>query len=92
MTPHVSPNAKLRPVCYAMLFMPMGIANGYTVVALAYLLSQAGVSVGPIAGFVGLSLFPSTWRAVWAPLVDTKTRIPRWTCSKRFWKKRRRET
>jgi MFS transporter, PAT family, beta-lactamase induction signal transducer AmpG len=78
MTEHVLPQTKLRPVLYAMLFMPMGITNGYTVVALAYLLSKAGVSVGLIAGFVGLSLFPQTWRAVWAPVVDTTLSIRGW--------------
>jgi hypothetical protein len=78
MTQHVLPVVKLRPVLYAMLFMPMGITNGYITVALAYLLSQVGVSVGLIAGFVGLSLFPSTWRAVWAPLVDTTFSVRGW--------------
>ncbi|HLY06726.1 MAG TPA: MFS transporter [Rhizomicrobium sp.] len=78
MTAHVLPAAKLRPVCYAMVFMPMGITNGYAVVALAYLLSQAGVSVGLIAGFAGLSLLPSTWRAIWAPLVDTTLSVRGW--------------
>ena len=78
MTGHVLPNAKLRSVCYAMLFVPMGVTNGYALVALAYLLSQAGVSVGLIAGFAGLSLLPSTWRAVWAPLVDTTLTVRGW--------------
>jgi len=72
------PDGRLRPVLYAMLFMPMGITNGYTVVALSYLLSHAGVSVGLIAGFVGLSLLPSTWRAMWAPLVDTTLSVRGW--------------
>ena len=61
-----------------MLFLPMGITNGYAVVSLAYLLSQAGVSVGAVAGLVGLSLFPQTWRAVWAPLVDTTLSVRAW--------------
>ncbi len=78
MAEHVLPETKLRPLLYAMLFMPMGITNGYTVVVLAYLLSKAGVSVGLIAGFVGLSLFPQTWRAVWAPVVDTTLSIRAW--------------
>jgi len=77
-TAHVLPETKLRPVLYAMLFMPMGITNGYTVVALAFLLSKAGVSVGLIAGFAGLSLLPQTWRAVWAPVVDTTLSIRGW--------------
>jgi MFS family permease len=78
MTEHVLPDAKLRPVFYGMLFMPMGITNGYAVITLAYLLSQAGVSVGLIAGFAGLSLLPQTWRALWAPIVDTTLSIRGW--------------
>ncbi|HEX4158311.1 MAG TPA: MFS transporter [Rhizomicrobium sp.] len=78
MTERVLPETKLRPVLYAMLFMPMGITNGYVLVALAYLLSQAGVSVGLIAGFAGLSLFPQTWRVVWAPIVDSTLSIRAW--------------
>jgi MFS family permease len=78
MTGHVLPDTKLRPVLYAMLFIPMGITNGYTVVTLAYLLSKAGVSVGLIAALAGWSLFPQTWRVVWAPVVDTTLSIRGW--------------
>jgi len=78
MTERALTGRSLRPVLYIMLFMPMGIAGGYAAVALAYLLSQAGVSVGAIAGFVGLCLFPQTWRAVWAPLVDTTLTVRGW--------------
>ena len=78
MTARVSPAARLRPVFYAMVFMPMGITNGYTVVTLAYLLSKAGVSVGLIAALAGWSLFPQTWRVVWAPVVDTTLTIRAW--------------
>jgi len=72
------PDSRLRPVLYIMLFLPMGITNGYAVVALAYLLSQAGVSVGAIAGLVGLSLLPQTWRVLWAPLVDATLSVRTW--------------
>ena len=68
----------MRPVFYIMLFLPMGITNGYAVVSLAYMLSQAGVSVGAIAGLVGLSLLPQTWRAIWAPLVDATLSVRGW--------------
>jgi MFS family permease len=78
MAERVLPDPRLRPVLYIALFMPMGITNGYAVVALAYLLSQAGVSVGAIAGLVGLSLLPQTWRALWAPLVDTTLSVRAW--------------
>lgn len=78
MIAHLMPGTKLRPVVFAMLFIPMGIATGYIQVALAYLLSQAGVSVGAIAGFVGLCLVPQTWRAMWSPLVDTTLSVRAW--------------
>jgi len=78
MTERVLPGSKLRPLFYIMLFLPMGITNGYAVVALAYLLSQAGVGVGAIAGLVGLSLLPQTWRALWAPFVDTTLTVRTW--------------
>ncbi|HEY8949113.1 MAG TPA: hypothetical protein VIM56_09550 [Rhizomicrobium sp.] len=78
MAERVLPGARLRPVLYIMLFLPMGITNGYAVVSLAYLLSQAGVSVGAIAALVGLSLLPQTWRAVWAPLVDATLSVRAW--------------
>ncbi len=78
MTERVLPESRLRPVLYLLLFVPMGITNGYIVVALAYLLSQAGASVGAIAGLVGLSLLPQTWRALWAPLVDATLSVRAW--------------
>ncbi|HEY2035277.1 MAG TPA: MFS transporter [Rhizomicrobium sp.] len=78
MTERVLPQTPMRPVLYIMLFLPMGITNGYAVVALAYLLSQAGVSVGAIAGLVGLALLPQTWRALWAPLVDATLSVRAW--------------
>ena len=78
MTERVLPGSKLRPIYYIMLFLPMGITNGYAVVSLSYLLSQAGVSVGAIAALVGLSLLPQTWRAIWAPLVDATLSVRGW--------------
>ncbi|HEY1837213.1 MAG TPA: MFS transporter [Rhizomicrobium sp.] len=78
MTERVLPHPGLRPVLYIALFLPMGLTNGYAVVSLAYLLSQAGVSVGAIAGLVGLSLLPQTWRALWAPLVDATLSVRVW--------------
>lgn len=72
------PDSRLRPVFYIMLFLPMGITNGYAVVSLAYLLSQAGVGVGAIAVLVGLTLLPQTWRAAWAPFVDATLSVRVW--------------
>lgn len=78
MAERVLTGGRFRPILYILLFMPMGITNGYIVVSLAYLLSQAGVSVGAIAGLVGLGLLPQTWRALWSPLVDTTLTVRAW--------------
>ena len=66
------------PVLFLILLLPLGIANGYVVVTLAYLLSHAGASVSEVAALVALSLFPQTWKVLFAPIVDT-------TLSKKMW-------
>ena len=78
MPEHVTPEPKAHPVLFLILFLPLGITNGYVVVTLAYLLSRAGVSVEAVAGLAALSLFPQTWKVIWAPLVDTTMTIKRW--------------
>src|SRR5437762_9179415 len=67
-----------HPVVFLILLLPLGVASGYVVVTLAYLLSQAGVSIGAIAGLVALSLFPQTWKVLWAPIVDTTLTTKKW--------------
>ncbi len=59
-----------HPVLFLILFLPLGITNGYVVVTLSYILSHAGVGIGAIAALVAWSLFPQTWKVVWAPIVD----------------------
>jgi len=36
------------------------------------------VSIGAIAGLVALSLFPQTWKVLWAPIVDTTLTTKKW--------------
>ncbi|MEJ1969395.1 MAG: MFS transporter [Rhizomicrobium sp.] len=67
-----------HPVVYLLLCTPFGAANGYLVVTLGYLLHQAGVSVGAIAGLVAISLIPQTWKVLWAPVVDTTLSSKSW--------------
>jgi len=78
MPEHVTPEGKVHPVLFLILFLPLGITNGYVVVTLAYLLSQAGIGVAAIAGLAAWSLFPQTWKVLWAPLVDTTLTIKSW--------------
>jgi PAT family beta-lactamase induction signal transducer AmpG len=78
MPERVEPDYKAHPVLFLILFLPLGITNGYVVVTLAYMLSQAGVSVAAIGGLAALSLVPQTWKFLWAPLVDTTLTIKSW--------------
>jgi len=78
MPERVTPEPWAHPVLFLILFLPIGITNGYVVVTLAYLLSHAGVSVEAIAGLAALSLLPQTWKVIWAPIVDTTLTIKRW--------------
>jgi MFS family permease len=52
--------------------------SGYLTVAVAYLLSKAGVSVEQIAELIAVSFIPQTWKFLWAPIADT-------TLSRKTW-------
>jgi predicted MFS family arabinose efflux permease len=53
------------------LILPFGMMSGYLTVAVAYLLTQAGVSVEHVAGLIAISFIPHTWKFLWAPVADT---------------------
>ena len=53
------------------LILPFGMMSGYLTVAVAYLLTKAGVSVGDVAGLIAISFIPHTWKFLWAPIADT---------------------
>ena len=53
------------------LFAPFGISSGYVTVTLGFLLGKAGLPVLTIAGLMALSVWPQTWKILWAPIVDT---------------------
>ena len=60
------------------LIIPFGVMGGYLSVAIAYLYTKAGISVGQVAALVALSLAPHTWKFLWAPIADT-------TLSRKTW-------
>jgi MFS family permease len=76
-----TPAARRRPphpIVFLVLYLPFGIVQGYVTVTLGYVLRGGGVSVETIAGLVGLSLLPNTWKVLWAPLVDTTLTARTW--------------
>jgi len=67
-----------HPSIFLALYLPFGIANGYVIVTLAYLLPHEGLSISQVAGVVALLYLPQTWKVLWAPIVDTTLSIRRW--------------
>ncbi len=67
-----------HPFIYLVLIVPFGALNGYLTVALAYTLSQAGVSAAEVGALIALSLVPQTWKFLWAPIVDASLTRKGW--------------
>src|SRR6185369_12069104 len=67
-----------HPWVWSVLYFPFGLTFGFPSIALGFLASQNGVSVGAISGVVGMSWLPSGWKWVWAPLGD-------YTLSRKLW-------
>jgi MFS family permease len=72
------PSRDVHPALFLVLYLPFGISAGYVTVSLAYLLTQAGISVQWVAALVALSLFPLTWKVIWAPMVDSFLTYKSW--------------
>jgi MFS family permease len=67
-----------HPATFMVLILPFGVMSGYLTVALAWLLSQSGLSVGQVAALVALSFIPHTWKFAWAPIADTTLTRKAW--------------
>src|SRR2546423_8188225 len=70
--------ATTHPFVYLVLITPFGVMSGYLTVALAYLLTQEGLSVEQVAAVVALSYVPQTWKFLWAPIADTTLNRKTW--------------
>src|SRR5258706_10561142 len=78
MTDEPSAHRPQPMLVYLILYLPYGIAGGYVIVTLAWLLSHAGATVEAIAVLTSMALLPNTWKVLWAPLVDTTLSAKRW--------------
>jgi len=67
-----------HPFVWLVLITPFGVMSGYLTVALAYLLSRAGLSVEQVGALVAISFVPHTWKFAWAPVIDTTLRRRTW--------------
>jgi MFS transporter, PAT family, beta-lactamase induction signal transducer AmpG len=69
---------RAHPIVFLFLILPFGVMSGYLTVAVAYLLTQAGVSVEQVAELVAISFIPQTWKFLWAPIADTTLTRKTW--------------
>ena len=67
-----------HPIVFLFLILPFGAMGGYLSVAIAYQLTQAGVSVEETAALVAASYIPHTWKFLWAPVADITLSRKRW--------------
>ena len=67
-----------HPAVFMFLILPFGVMGGYLAVAVAYLLSKAGVPIEQTAALIAIGLLPHTWKFAWAPIADT-------TLSRKSW-------
>ena len=67
-----------HPSVFMVLILPFGAMSGYLTVAVAYVLSQAGLSVEQVAELVAVSFIPQTWKFLWAPIADTALTRKTW--------------
>jgi len=74
----VTPERSAHPVLFLLMFVPMGISNGYVVVTLAYLLAAGGVGVDAIAVLGVWSLLPQLLKVLAGPLVDATLTTKAW--------------
>ena len=69
--PEGTSSARVPPVIFMPLLAPFGISAGYVSVTLAFQLGRAGLAAGAVAALVALTIWPQTWKILWAPVVDT---------------------
>lgn len=68
---HTSEGVVRYPIVFMPLFAPFGLSSGYVSVTLGFLLARAGVPTAVIGALIALSVWPQTWKMLWAPVVDT---------------------
>ena len=70
--------SRVHPSLFFLLYLPYGASGSYPTVTLGYLLAQSHVSVAAIAAMGAISLLPQTWKALWAPVIDSTLSYKSW--------------
>jgi MFS family permease len=77
-TERVMPESSTHPVLFLLMFVPMGISNGFVAVTLGFLLAAAGVGIDAIAVLGVWSLLPQVFKVIGGPLVDATLTAKIW--------------
>lgn len=72
------PRRHTHPSAYLFLIIPFGVASGYPMVTLAFLLSRHQVGMAAIATLAAATLMPSAWSFLFSPVVDTTLTARKW--------------
>ena len=67
-----------HPFVYTLLIAPFGATFGFVGVALAFLATRNGLTVGDGAALVALGLAPNVWKFCWSPIADLTLSRKRW--------------
>ncbi len=67
-----------HPVVYTVLIAPFGAVTGFVSVALAFMATKKGLTVGQGAELIAIGMLPNVWKFFWAPVTDM-------TLSRRKW-------
>jgi PAT family beta-lactamase induction signal transducer AmpG len=66
------------PWLFGLANLPFGVGGAYTSISVAFLLTQAKMSMGTIASVVALALMPASFQLLWAPILDLGIRRRAW--------------
>lgn len=68
----------LAPWVMFPLLLPYGMAGGYVIVTIPYMLSQAGLATAGVAKLIAIAALPDTFKLLWAPLLESVLGPKRW--------------
>jgi MFS family permease len=69
---------RASPLAFFFLTLPGGLRDGFALVTLPFVLTEAGFSVAAVGTIAAAAVLPNTSRFVFAPVVDVTLTLRRW--------------
>lgn len=67
-----------HPLVYTLLIVPFGASGGFVTVMLTFMASRHGLGETLVATLTAVSMFPQTWKFLFAPIADTTLTRKTW--------------